>query len=274
VKRIPSDINFSADYPCVAIHQEDRTTMLAAEEFCKWLTRRLEADPLHLGKFFFRPSTDRVSPGMSPTEFPSGDVLEEIQRVWRQHRKLADVFVAVDRSESMAHQLDQIQTELGACLQEFVDSDRVGLVSIGDDLQMHVPLGRFGGTRNPILDAIEELDPQGRTAFRDGILASVEAISGVRDSDRIAAVVAITDGDREGDPSQAGLTDLTAALRETDPPIRVFIVESGGTVNAATKIAGIEASQGRVFNVADADKAPLGGASPVAQVCGEVFSYF
>jgi Ca-activated chloride channel homolog len=184
------------------------------------------------------------------------------------------VIVAVDRSGSMAEQLDQIQTDLGACLQEFVDSDRVGLVSFGDDVTVDVRLGRYEGTRLPILDAIDELDTNGRTALRDAILASLEEVSGIRDPDRIAAVVVITDGDREGDPSQVGLSDLVGVLRQKEPPIRVFVVESGGRVSTATKRAIIEASQGRVFNVEEAETDPLGEASPVAQVCGEVFSYF
>ena len=150
----------------------------------------------------------------------------------------------------------------------------MGLVSFGDDVSVDVPLGRYEGTRQPILDAIEELDLRGRTALRAAIVTSVEEILEVRDERRIAAVVVITDGDREGDPSEPDLSDVIDLLVEIDPPIRVFIVESGGTVNTATKQAVIEASQGRVFNVEEAEKDPLGEKSLVAQVCGEVFSYF
>ena len=274
VKRVPSDIQFSADYPCIPILQDNRTATQAADEFCQWLSSRLETDPLHLKEYSFKPSADRLPSGTTLTPFPDGKVLQEIQLEWRKHRKLAEVMIAVDRSESMATQLDQIEVELNACLQEFVDSDGVGLVSFGDDSEVHVSLGPFDRTHDPILDAIEELNPRGATAIIDGISVAVDQISRVRDEDRIAAVVVITDGDQEGDPSRTALRDLVDVLRRFDPPIRVFIVESGGRVNAATRRAVVEASQGRVFNVEDTDKDPLGLVSPVAQVCGEVFSYF
>jgi Ca-activated chloride channel family protein len=266
----PEDGTFVADYPCIPIQQEDRTRLAAAKAFCRKIADGL--DPGHVREHFFRPNTRVIDLDVPILEVPDGPVLEAVQRAWREHRRLADVMVAVDTSRSMG--LSATANALGACTNEFVNADRVGLVAFGDDVEPQVPLDPFGSNRTAIRDALDELDPAGGTAFLDGVLRAFEEVLREGSSDRINAVVVITDGVEDGDLSDAELDDVTTRVTGLDPPIRIFLVEDGGHLPPDLAQALVEASQGRRFDVEEAEDDPLTPALPLTQVCEEVFSFF
>jgi hypothetical protein len=248
-----SDGMRQADYPCYALNSEssDPHAVAAANRVCDWFSGWTTGHPDVLGSFFFG-SADRGA-----EEPPSGTFLNDVQAQWEQHRKLADVMLAVDLATS-DDTLEQVRSDTYTCLGgTFLDDDRVGLVTsqLGDTT---VPLG----DKDSVQDAIKGLEPRGNDRLWDLIAKAVREVRrGDRARDeRIRAVVVFTDG-ADNDISDVSPSDVIELLGR-GLPVQVWAVTYGANAASDPNLAAITTtSQGRMLAGNDTD-------------CNEIFDRF
>ena len=274
----PADGTFIAEYPCITMDPlEKGIQQAAANIFCDWLEGQLRrtaeaiCDNYHYvvpGRTCGRP----LPPNTLPV--PSNEVLNEIQELWPKYRRAGDVILAIDTSLSMEQWLGPIRQEISTCLDDLVERDRLGLVLFGDEVQLAVPLGDYESVRLSVVEAITSTAPQSApTRLLDGVERSLTQLQSDPSGKRIAGMVILTDGATE-DPSVTAIGSLSDRLNAAIPTAPIFLVEmQAGSVDEDVKNELLRASKGRAFVLGPTDD-PSEGATAIAELCAEVFSFF
>ncbi|MGW0877027.1 substrate-binding domain-containing protein [Streptomyces sp. NPDC002740] len=170
---------------------------------------------------------------------PAPEVLAAILDSWDELRKKARVLLVMDVSGSMNQAAGGGQSRLEAAKKAAVDTlglyhpdDEVGLWAFSTETGDHpepyrqiVPPGRVRDNRQRLTDAINGLNAEGGTALYSAVRAAHQKMLADLDTDRINAVVVLTDGRNEYPPDN----DLDALLRDLDAAqlersVRVFTV--------------------------------------------------
>lgn len=173
---------------------------------------------------------------------PSSPVVAKVLDGWDAQRKRARVLIVLDTSGSMEELAAGGQSKLElakkAALQAigmFAKDDQVGLwtFSTPPDGQTQpwreqVPIGAVSGNAGALKSAIEGLAPEGGTALYASTRAAQAAMAAQYASDRINAVVVLTDGRNEYPPDN-DLPGLLTALdaSHAENVVRVFTIAYG-----------------------------------------------
>ena len=91
-----------------------------------------------------------------------------------------------------------------------------------------MPLDRLGNNRGALLAAIDELEAGGDTALLDGVAQAQKELYRLNDSERINAIVVMTDGQENA--SHISILDLQNQLRrgnEGNAPVVIFAIAYG-----------------------------------------------
>ena len=183
---------------------------------------------------------DGVRITLSP---PAPAVLAQVRSVWTQLRKPARVLMLLDVSGSMgepvpsagASKLDLAKSAAVRAMTQFAPTDEVGLWAFTTDLppddQIYrelEPVLPISRQRAELRESIEALTPLNGTPLYAAIRAAVREMGAGLDSDKINAVVVLTDGRNEY-PAD---TDLTGLVRElgggsSEATLRVFTIAYG-----------------------------------------------
>ena len=206
------------------------------------------------------PLDDPISPikpqnGVNPAEpqttlqVPSPAVVEVVKDAWWYTKRHTNVYLVVDTSGSMrGEKLDKAQEALRVFLDQIKgDMERVGLVEFSSQVNNIITLDELSQNRAALAAAIEELEAGGNTALLDAVNAAYVRLQQLNDSERINAIVAMTDG-RENN-SQIGLGDLVWIMRqgnERGVPIVVFCIAYGDDADYDILEALAETSNGQV----------------------------
>jgi Ca-activated chloride channel family protein len=220
----------------------------AAAAFGDWLRKQLT--PALVSRAGFRPGDPAERPlapidaahGTDPSEPhrvlapPEPDVLARVKRLWRQDRKPANVVVVVDTSGSMSQEnkLDQAKQGLRAFLRELEPQDRVGLEGFNDKVYDLVGLAPVGSVGAKVQQEIAQLVPEGETAVYDATAQAVRQVqAGATGSDRINAVVVLTDGqdNQSAITADALVSRLRADANGETGGVRVFTIAYGSGAN-------------------------------------------
>jgi Ca-activated chloride channel homolog len=179
---------------------------------------------------------------------PTAQITDAVLDSWSQLRKTANVISLVDVSGSMdarlagsqRSKLDAAKDAAVASLDLFTDHDEVGLWSFSSRLGSRpeystlIDIGpmadRVHGTarRDAIAKALQGLRAAGRTGLYDAIAAAHQAVLGRYRTDRINAVVVLTDGKNEitGGLSRDQL--LSQLGQQSDSrPVRIITIAYG-----------------------------------------------
>jgi Ca-activated chloride channel family protein len=185
---------------------------------------------------------DGVKVTLSP---PAPAVLAQVRSTWTQLRKPARVLVLLDVSGSMgepvpaagASKLDLAKKAAVRALSQFAPTDEVGLWAFttdmgGDQIYRELePVRPIAGQREDLTRSIRSLTPLNGTPLYAAIRAAVASMSSSLDSDKINAVVVLTDGRNEypADTDLAGLVrQLGGGTSEaTGSSLRVFTIAYG-----------------------------------------------
>ena len=258
----PPEGTFYSDNPFIVldapwVRSSQRT---GARRFQEFLAERI--DPERAARFGFRPSDLDAKPvdpiskenGVDPAQpervlgLPEPRVLDGVRRAWREDRKPANVLLVVDVSGSMEEEdrLERAKAGLKTFFRQVGKQDSVGLTIFSDKIQPLIPVSPFAENEAELRAKVENLIADGGTAVYDATIEGFEEVSADANSERINAVVVLTDG--EDTDSNASADDVVSAVRsegESDDQVRVFtIAYSSGAQGAKEALEDIATASG------------------------------
>ena len=153
---------------------------------------------------------------------PPAGVVEIIRELWRLTKKPANIYLVVDVSGSM--QGEKLYGAKDALL-SFIDQiegdrDRVALVSFESDVHEIQRLGQLD--RERLGASIRGLRAGGGTMLYDAVDHAFGKLEQQNNPQRINVIVAMTDGQSEGD-----IEVLESRVRQADFPVLIFTVAYG-----------------------------------------------
>ena len=258
----PDEGTFYSDNPFIVLDAPwvNEGQREGAREFAKFLEEQIDAE--RAGEFGFRSPDLKEKPaasisaaaGADPAQpkrvlgLPEPRVLSRVKEAWREDRKPANVLLVVDTSGSMVEEnrLDRAKEGLETFLREVSPNDRVGLTTFSDVIRPLVPIGPVRGNEARLRSNIRSLIADGGTAFRDAAVEGLETVRGLRDRDRINAVVLLTDGeDTDSDRSLEQAVAAMEAQGDTENRVRVFtIAYSAGAEGAEEALEQLASASG------------------------------
>ena len=263
----PKEGTFFSDSPFIVLDAEWVTPEQreGAEAFQRFLAEEITPDVAARGGF--RPAdldAEAVAPvsaefGADPAQptrelgLPEPRVLALLKRTWREDRKPANVLLVVDTSGSMAEEgrLENAKQGLKVFLSQVAPQDRVGLTAFSDRIQPLVPVAPFKRNKATLQATVDQLIPDGGTAFFDATAQGFETVQGLAGrEDRINAVVLLTDGeDTDSSRTAEDVVGLLEGQGDSATQVRVFtIAYSAGAQGAQQALERIaEASGGNSY---------------------------
>ncbi len=242
------------DHPLVFLERPDTTAeqRLAYRSFCDFLLSH-DAQMLVLANGY-RPtdlsialdspsSPIKTENGVEPTQptttlqIPSPSVIQVVRDVWYYTKRKTNVYLVADVSGSMqgeklAQAKEAFLTFLGLIKGE---QERVGLIVFSSNVKEVVPMSELDTNRDVLKSTIAGLNAGGDTALLDAVNLAYEKLQERQDSERINAIVVMTDGKENN--SRIRLRDLTAKLRrgsQSGLPVVVFCVAYGSDAEMGT----------------------------------------
>jgi Ca-activated chloride channel family protein len=170
-------------------------------------------------------------------DVPSEDVIISIQESWSVVKKQADIIILMDISGSMLDEdkIGQAQQAALRFLDEMEATNRVGLTTFSDVVEVRVPLERFETVRSTLSTTISGLRANGGTALFDAMTEVITDLNAQTDSDRIRAVVLLSDG--ADTASSRVLNDVLRAVEASRGdlnPVIVIPVAYGSNADVST----------------------------------------
>jgi Ca-activated chloride channel homolog len=224
------------------------------------LTEKVQARIMEQG---FRPANPNIEIGYpfvaengvtpeGPTtilDVPEPEVIVAIQQSWAYVKKQADVVLVIDVSGSMQsdNKIDQAKEAAITFIENLESSNRVGLVVFSDSIRTLVPLGNLESNLSEITSSIRSLEAEGGTELYLSLSEVVADLTDEDESNRIRAVVLLSDGADTGTQG-ATLNDAIRAIsasRESLNPVIVIPVAYGrdADINALNSIARASATR-------------------------------
>jgi Ca-activated chloride channel family protein len=193
-----------------------------------------------------------VDPSQPQTalQIPGASVVQVVRDVWWYTKRHTNVVLVVDTSGSMEG--DKIQNVKEA-LRAFVEQikgpeEAVGLIEFYSYVDVLVPLTNLSTNRQDLLRAIDGLVADGDTALLDAVYEAYVALQELGDSERINAIVAMTDGrENYSSISLDRLADHMRRGNETGVPVIVFAIAFGDDADKGTLREIAEAAGGQVY---------------------------
>jgi Ca-activated chloride channel family protein len=193
--------------------------------------------------------------GVDPTEpqtalqIPSANVIEVVRNVWWYTKRHTNVYLVVDTSGSMEGQkLKNAQEALRIFVEQIKgDTEQVGLIEFYSYVSVVVPLDDLGRNRAQLITTIDTLEAGGDTALLDGIYMAYVRLQELNDTERINAIVAMTDGQENN--SAISLQQLTEEMQrgnETGIPVVVFCIAFGSDADYDTLEIIAQSTNGQV----------------------------
>jgi Ca-activated chloride channel family protein len=155
-------------------------------------------------------------------QIPNASVIKVVRDVWWYTKRHTNVYLVVDTSGSMeGEKLEQAQEALRIFLDQIKgDQERVGLIEFATYVYPTVDLDEMGANRVALEMAVDRMEAQGDTALLDGVYEAHQRLQALGDSERINAIVVMTDGQENN--SNTSLGRLVSEL-EQNYPIQVVV---------------------------------------------------
>ncbi|MAS36627.1 MAG: hypothetical protein CL610_21665 [Anaerolineaceae bacterium] len=176
-------------------------------------------------------------------DVPAPEVIAAIQQSWSFVKKQADIMLLIDTSGSMEAdgKLEQAKQAAEAFIENMEPANRVGLALFSEGYEIRVPLDNVETNQQRVINNILGLRAEGGTALYYSLQEVVNFMNEQDDSDRIRAVVLLSDGadTSEGGPTLNDTLRAISASRESLNPIIVIPVAYGADadINALNSIA-------------------------------------
>jgi Ca-activated chloride channel family protein len=206
-------------------------------------------------------------------EVPEPEVIASIQESWAFVKKQADIWLVIDVSGSMNNdnKLEQAKQAALTFLDGIESSNRVGLAVFSDEPRIIVNQDTFESNEQSLRQAINRLQADGNTALYDAVVDFVDTVSEEEDTNRIRAVVVLSDGaDNQSTNTLNDVSQAIAATRNDLNPVIVIPVAYGeGVTGDETAIRALN-SIARASNT----RVQSGDPSQIQGVLEIISSYF
>jgi Ca-activated chloride channel family protein len=181
-------------------------------------------------------------------QVPNAAVVKVVHDVWWYTKRHTNVYLVVDTSGSMrGEKLAQAQEALGIFLEQIKgDVERVGMVQFSSSVYNVIYLDELGDNRETLQTAIAGLEANGDTALLDAVSEAFTRLQNEGDSERINAIVAMTDG-RENNSGISLNTLVRRIKRDSTVPVVIFCVAYGDDADLGMLQAIVEPSSGQVL---------------------------
>lgn len=183
-----------------------------------------------------------VRPEGPPTllDVPAPEVISAIQESWAFVKKQADIWLVIDISGSMNtdNRLEQAQAAALAFLDGMESTNRVGLATFSDEVNVVVPIAEFEGNESTLRDAINNLEAGGNTSLYQAVIDIVDLASDSDTDNRIRAVIVLSDGEdsRRGPTLNDANQAIVASQGDLNPVIVIPVAYGeGATTTTATQ---------------------------------------
>lgn len=196
-----------------------------------------------LGFPFVEQNGVAIDNSFATLDVPTPDVIAAIQQSWSFVKKQADIWLLIDVSGSMGEgsKLTQAREAALAFLDNMEPSNRVGLAVFSENVRVVVPLDNYETNQQQLRMQIQSLGANGGTELYGAVQNVVGELTASEDTDRIRAVVLLSDGEDTGNEGVT-LNDATQAItasRDALNPVIVIPVAYGSNadINALNSIA-------------------------------------
>jgi Ca-activated chloride channel family protein len=182
--------------------------------------------------------------------FPAADVVTAVQASFSEVRKRANVLFLLDVSGSMDEaispsdtKLTQARKAIDAALGHFTSGDDVGLAAFAQAPDgamvpgLVSPVADIGGSREAFLGALGGLSSMGDTPLYQAVDAFAAQQAASWSSDRINAIVLLSDGENDAPNAPTiGADQMLANLADMhhDTPVLIFTLAYGADADVAT----------------------------------------
>ncbi len=182
-------------------------------------------------------------------QLPGAQVIDQVRNVWWLIKRKTNVYLVVDTSGSMDGQkLANVKEALAVFVNQIEGTDeRIGLIEFWGEVDLLVRLDRLGDNRGALLNAIDGLEAGGDTALLDGVAQAHKELFQLNDSERINAIVVMTDGMENA--SHISIGEMRARLTRSNQsglPVVVFAIAYGDDADYYTLEQLAEPSGGQV----------------------------
>jgi Ca-activated chloride channel family protein len=197
---------------------------------------------------------------------PSPAVLAKVESLWNQQRKGARVLLIIDTSGSMGEpagngdsKIELAKKAALKALDQFGPKDDVALWSFstpqGGSTKPYrelVPFTPITAGKAKLRQQISLLDANGGTALYATARQAFRLMSTTATTDRINAVVLLTDGKNEYQPDQDVVSlEQELSPEDTSRSVRFFPIAYGGDADLATLKGIAEAARGAAYDASD-----------------------
>jgi Ca-activated chloride channel family protein len=258
----PEEGTFDSDSPFFVLDADWVTPeqKAGAEEFQKFLAE--EITPEVAAKSGFRPADRETAPvapitaanGADPKQpertlqLPEPRVLAAIKKAWRRDRKPANILLVLDTSGSMndEQRLERAKAGLDVFFKNVEPQDSVGLTVFSEKVQPLVPPAPLSESGGELRARVRDLIADGGTAFYDATIEAFDKVRAQRATDRINAVVLLTDGEDTDSVNTADeVVQHIEGQGDSENRVRVFtIAYSSGASGARNQLKRIAAASG------------------------------
>ena len=267
----PEEGTFDSDSPFFTLKAPwvSAEQAAGAKAFQQYLAE--EITPEVAAKSGFRPADRETAPvapitvanGADPKQpervlaLPEPRVLAAIKEAWRRDRKPANILLVLDTSGSMNAEgrLARAKAGLEVFFRGVEPQDAVGLTIFSDQVQPLVAPAPLSQNRAELRGRVRNLIAEGGTAFYDATVEAFDAVRAQRATDRINAVVLLTDG--EDTDSQLAVDEVVEHLEgqgDSANQVRVFtIAYSSGATGAREQLKRIAAASGGTLRGQDGE---------------------
>jgi Ca-activated chloride channel family protein len=200
-------------------------------------------------------------------EVPSVEVMDAVIRLWREHKKHANVVLVFDTSGSMQDNGKMPNAKSGAkqLIAALDAADHLSILPFSSTWNWAVKDLSVSREREAAAGIVDSLFASGETALYDSIAQAYQYLQSNRTQDKISAIVVLTDG--EDNKSITDLGSLIANIRFDN---------EGKTIRVFTIGYGQDARKDVLQSIADATQAKFYEGTPenIRSVFKEISTFF
>jgi len=201
-------------------------------------------------------------------EIPTAEVIDGVQNLWKQTKKVVDLVVVMDTSGSMGgEKISAARSSLMQFIQLLDDRDRLQVIVFNTKSIVLSDLTPVGEKREKLINRVSGIIEEGGTRLYDTTLEAYQALEQDGDPKHIRAMVVLTDGqDTESNTTfQDFMSQIDSSGTEAGLSIKMFTIAFGSDADKDILKQMAEATGGKQY---DSDP------KTITKIYGDIATFF